>query len=128
MIPSNRWILLAISLSLLLTSGVALADEEIASDADLAHLAALNDKLEARFQANLRAKVDAVIEAKVGRVLAAHTTELLNSRIRLAKKRGDAPPAELQEFADDRPTSQVQLAYDTTCTMLGRTLECVLRD
>ncbi len=127
MIPSNRWILLAISLSLLLTSGVALADEEIASDADLAHLAAVNDKLEARFQANLRAKVDAVIEARVGRVLAAHTTELLNRRIRLAEK-GDAPPAELQEFADDRPTSQVQLAYDTNCTMLGRTLECVLRD
>ena len=126
MIPSNRWILLAISVSLLLTSGVALADEEIASDADLARLAAVNDKLDARFQAHLRAKVDAVIEAKVGRVLAAHTTELLNKRIRLAKKRDDAPPAELREFADDGPTSQVQLAYDTSCTMLGPTLECVL--
>lgn len=128
MIPSNRWLLLAISLSLSLASEVALADEEIASDADLARLAAVNDKLDARFQAHLRAKVDAVIEAKVGRVLAAHTTELLNRRIRLAKNRDDALPAKLREFADDRPTSQVQLAYDTSCTMLGRTLECVLRD
>ena len=35
-----------------------------------------------------------------------------------------APPA----CADDCATNRLQHAYQTTCTMVGRTLECVLRD
>jgi hypothetical protein len=119
--------ILVVLISLPLSAAAAVADEEIATKADLALLASRQDELEAKFEVHQRAQVDAIIESRVGRALAARTTELLHRQIRLAARQGNAPPASPRPFADDRPTNQ-RPASNTTCTMVGRTLECVLRD
>ena len=110
-------IFIAVFVSLSLLAGSALAEDERASEADLERLAAAHQRLETRFSAELQRRADAAIHAEVGRSLAKATTRMLRSHRSVAVEPGKADPA----------AGPIALAYDTTCTMVGQTLECVLR-
>ena len=131
MTPSKFSILLGFSLLLGLPSTTAVADDEIARDADLAGLASSQKKLEEAFDLRIRTKVDALIENRVGRFLADRTTQLLNRQSHLAHRAGSPdsrPPAAMRVVTESGTTNTVQSASNTTCKMVGHTLECVLRD
>ena len=128
MTPSKLSILLGISILLTLPSTTVAADEEIASAEELARLASSQHELQAKFDAHMRSRVDAMIEDKMGRVLADRTTQLLSTQTGLAARRDQVPPPAMPAITDDRPSNAVQAAPNTTCKMVGRTFECVFRD
>ncbi|MBW2417090.1 MAG: hypothetical protein JRH19_01010 [Deltaproteobacteria bacterium] len=126
--PPKLSILLGISILLWLPPTTAAADEELATAAELARLSASQRELQAELDARLLSQVDALIEEQVGRALADRTTQLLRRQNRLAALGGEGPPAAMPAVTDGRPSSPVQPAPNTTCTMVGRDFECVLRD
>jgi hypothetical protein len=122
MTPSNRLKLLGISIHLALCSTIAIAGEEPASDADLARFASSQERLQAQIEEHLQVRVEALFEAELDQILTARTTALLRQENHILTGREEAPPAALQGALASRPTS------NTACTMVGRTLECVLRE
>jgi hypothetical protein len=118
MTPSNLLILLGIAILLWLPPAAAAADE-FATPADLAELQSREQKIRAKIADRLRASVAAAIEEE-GQALSLHMTERL-------WQDGSPPPAK-RAFTDDRGASPVQRAGNTSCTRVGQTLECVLRD
>ena len=129
MTPSKLSILLGILILLALPAIPAVAaDDEIAAAADLDRLISSLDKLQAKLDQELAAQFDTFIEDKLGPVLALRTTQRLRRQTRLAARRGDVPPASPRAVTDGSPTNPAQQPSNTTCMMVGRTLECVLQD
>ena len=129
MTPSKLSILLGILILLSLPAAPAVADDdEIATAADLDRLTSSLNKLQAKLDRELGAQFDALIEDKFGSALALRTTQRLRSQARLAAHRGDVPPASLRAVTDHSPTNLALQPSNTTCMMVGRTLECVLQD
>jgi len=126
--PSNRSILLGILMCLWLSPTAAAADDEIASPAEPSRLAPRQHKLQTDFDQHLSAQVDELIEGKLDTVLLSRTTQLLRHQTRPAARHDDLQPAAMRTGALDLPADTVQPASNTTCTMVGHTLECVLRD
>jgi hypothetical protein len=126
MTPSKLSIILGISILLLLPPATAAADEA-ATPADLAELALREQQLRAKLEDRLNASVIAVTE-DARQTLAVRMTELLQQQTLDAARRGDAPHPAKPAFTDDHATTRRQRAGDTACVMVGRTLECVLRD
>ena len=131
MTPSKLSILLGILILMSLPPTPAAAaadDDEIATAADLDRLASSLNKLQAKLDRELGAQFDALIEDKLGSVLALRTTQRLRRQTRLVARRGDVPPATLRAVTDGSPRNPAQQPSNTTCMMVGRTLECVLQD
>jgi hypothetical protein len=126
MIPSNLSIMLGISILLLLPPATVAADEP-ATPADLAELASREQRLRAPVDDRLRASVVAVTEDD-GQALAVRMTELLRQQTLRVARQDDSPPPAKRALTDDHATTRVQRAGNTACTMVGYTLECVLRD
>ena len=128
MAPSNRSIALGILILLYLAPTAVAADEEIANADQLARLASSQQALQAKFDARIRSRVDNLIEDKVGRGLAARTTQLLRAQTRVEARRSNTQPAALRAVTDDLPPNRGQLRSNTTCKMVGDTLACVYQD
>ena len=128
MTPSNRSIALGISLFLWLPATAPASAEEIATAAELAQLTSSQRELQAKLDVRLGARVEVVIEENVNRYLEDRTMQLLLRRTRHAARQDDGPPAAIPAGADDQPSDTAQPAPNTTCKMVGRTLDCVLRD
>lgn len=126
--PPKLSIVLGILLLLWLPLRAAADDEEIATAADVARLTSSQRELQAELDTLLRFKVHGLIEDQVGRALAARTTQLLRRQNGLVASGDDAPPAAMGVVMDARPSDPLQQAPNTTCTMVGRNFECVLRD
>ena len=124
MTPSNLSIVLGISILLLVPPATAGADE-LATPAELAELASREQRLRAKVDDQLRARVDAATE-DLSQVIADMTVPLERQFLRVAAQ-GSPPPAK-QALAADRPTSRVQQAGETACTRVDDTLVCVLRE
>ena len=126
MTPSMLRMMLGISLCVSLYSAHAAADERAMAAAPAPPISP-EQQLHAAFDERLRARVDTLIEREVDPVIQAHATDLLKQA--LATRESDSGPVPAQRaFTDDRGTKEVQRAGNTACKMVGRTLECVLRD
>jgi len=115
-----------------LTSSPALADEEIASPAELAKLASTHQRLQAEFERQMHARHESSLGHMLERDLASRTTRLLNQRIQrqkiaAASRHQAAPPAAMQGLPSPEFEISNELTSNTTCTMVENTLECVLR-
>ena len=134
MTPSKHLILLGFSIFLWLPPSLAAADadadadEEIASPADLAQLALTQREFQPKFEVRLRSQIDALIKDKLDHVLAQHTTQFLGRQTRAAAEENENLPAAMQAYQNDRRADPATRTPDTTCTMVGRTFECVLRE
>ena len=132
MTPSKRLILLGFSIFLWLPPSLAAADadtdQQIASPAELAQLALSQREFQAKFELRLRSQIDALIKDKLDRVLAQHTTKSLGRQTRAASQENENLPAAMQAYENDRRAEPASRTPDTTCTMVGRTFECVLRE
>ena len=117
------WILIFSSLPL-----TSVAADEDATAADRAELASCQQKLQVEFDERMGAWIDSVIEVEMGQVLAARTTDRLQEQILPATRPDDAPPPAMRASTEDLATTRVQPMNDTACTMVGQTLECVVRD
>ena len=123
MTPSNLWTMLGIVIFLSLPRPSTAADES----ATAAQLTLRQQQLHAAFEDRLSAWVDAAIEEE-GEALAVRMTALLRQKISGATRPDVARPRAMRALPSDPATTQAQLAGNTACSMVGRTLECVLRD
>jgi len=129
MTPSNLLILLAISILLGVPPAAAAADE-LATPAELAELASREQRLRSQFVDRLSASVIAVTEYESQALSARMTERLQRGRLRAARPddSDDSPPPARRVFTDEPATTRVQAGGNTTCTRVGSTLACVLRD
>jgi hypothetical protein len=118
--------MLGISILLLLPPAIAAADE-LATPAELAELASRELQLRAKVDDRLHAWVVAATEDE-GRAPAVRIAELLRQQTLRVARQDDSPPPAKRALTDAHATTRVQRAGDTACTMVGSTLECVLRD
>jgi hypothetical protein len=130
---SNLLKLLGISIFLSLNAAAA-EDEEVATAAELARLDASRLELEAKFARQMDAQIEKWIEVHLDPVLEERMTQSLrpqsHEQNRLADRRvrqGDPSPAAIPAFPQDLPSDGTDQSSNTTCEMVGRTLECVLR-
>jgi hypothetical protein len=105
-----------------LITTMATASDEIVASTDLAELVSSQQRLQSQMEEHLRVRIETLFEDELDQVLTDRTTALLRAGNRNGARPHDAPPAAMQELDGSRPTG------NTTCTMVGSTLECVLRD
>lgn len=120
MSPPFRWTSITILLLSLLPFPVA-ADDELASEADVASLALREHQLRIEVDERLRAEAFAAIEVEgFGFVTDAATTAQ-----RPAPREGAVHPAKLAGSSRGA-TASARRPGDTRCTPVGHTLACVL--
>jgi hypothetical protein len=125
--------LLAISAFLSLNAAAA-EDEDVATAAELARLKSSQLELDARFALQLDAQIEKWIEVNLDPVLEQRMARQLSrqpqGQNRLADRsgrHGDPPAAAIPAFPQDLPANETDRSSNTTCKMVGRTLQCVLR-
>jgi hypothetical protein len=126
--PPSKFLILLVFLTFLGLPLASAAEEEIASAADVALLEEGQQRLQGDFDERIRTRIDVVME-DLEQPLAMRTTRHLQRALHAG--RGHASPAARRAFASDggaSPASHVgEGGGDTVCTMVGHTLECVLR-
>jgi hypothetical protein len=126
MTPLNRLILLGISTALLMPATIAGADEP-AAPAEVAEMLSRQVSLDAKADEQMLAWSKAA-DARASQTLASRTNELLRQHARRATRKDVQPPASPQPTTTDRAPNRESQQGNTTCAMVGHTLECVLRD
>ena len=122
MAPANCLKTLGISTLLALIATTATSNDEIVAPADLAQLESTQERLQAQMEQRLRVRIERLFDDDLDRVLTARTTALLRAGNRRGSRRFDVAPAAMQGTLESDSTS------NTTCRMVGPTLECVLRE
>jgi hypothetical protein len=117
-----------LGISIFLSLHAAVAEDEMATQAELDRLNSSQIELQAQLDLKLDAQIGKWMEAELDPVLAERMTRSLRRQNRPASRHGDAPPAAMLAVTDDPATSAAQPSSNTTCKMVGHTLECVLRD
>ena len=117
-----------LGISMFLSLHAAVAEDEMATQAELDGLNSSQIELQAQLDLRLDAQIGKWLKAELDPVLAERMTRRLRRQNRLANRQGDAPPAAMRAVTDDPEASAAQASSNTTCKMVGRTLECVLRD
>ena len=117
-----------LGISIFLSLHAAVAEDEMATQAELDELNSNQIELQAQLDLKLDGQIGKWMEAELDPVLAERMTQRLRRQNRPANRQGDAPPAAMLAVTDDPAASAAQSSSNTTCKMVGRTLECVLRD
>jgi hypothetical protein len=121
-------VLRLLGISVFLSLGTAAAEDEIATQTELEELNSNHLELQAQLDGQLAIQIDQWMEVELDPVLTGHMTRNLRRQNRPAYQRDDAPPPAMLAPTDDPPANAAQQSSNTTCKMIGRTLECVLRD
>ena len=121
-------VLKLLGISIFLSLGTAAAEDEIATQTELEELNSNHLELQAQLDVQLATQIDRWMEVELDPVLTGHMTRNLRRQNHPAYQRDDAPPAAMLAPTDDPPANAAQQSSNTTCKMIGRTLECVLRD
>ena len=117
-----------LGISMFLSLHAAVAEDEMATQAELDELNSSQIELQAQLDLKLDAQIGKWMKAELDPVLAERMTRRLRRQNRPANRQGDAPPAAMLAVTDDPATSAAQPSSNTTCKMVGHTFECVLRD
>jgi hypothetical protein len=117
-----------LGISIFLSLHAAVAEDQIATQAELDELNSSQIELQAQLDLQLDAQIGRWMESELDPVLAERMTRRLRRQNRPANRPGDAPPAAMLAPTDDPATSAAQPPSNTTCKLVGHTLECVLRD
>ena len=121
-------VLKLLGISIFLSLGTAAAEDEMATQTELGELNSNHLELQAQLDVQLATQIDQWMEVELDPVLTGRMARNLRRQNRAAYQRDDAPPAAMLAATDDPPANAAQQSSNTTCKMIGRTLECVLRD
>jgi hypothetical protein len=117
-----------LGISMFLSLHAAVAEDEMATQAELDGLNSSQIELQAQLDLKLNAQIGEWMEAELDPVLAERMTRRLRRQNRPANRQGDASPAAMLAVTDDPATRAARPSSNTTCKMVGHTFECVLRD